>query len=192
MSRPPGRDPAASREEVVAHAAGRLARNEAFDVRAVATATGVGRTTLYRWFGDRTGLLSEALWHLTETVWLSARESVDGRGPGYAATVLERFLREVANAPLSAALLECEPRAAILALMSRDGHMQRSASSCMCDMLTEHTDLDAKSAAQIATVITPLSMSYVFAAALGNRSADVEAPVLILRRLVDPEWQVGR
>src|SRR2546427_296007 len=48
-----GRPPAASREDVLALAMHRYLRGRRVDVQAIASELGLGRTTIYRWFGSR-------------------------------------------------------------------------------------------------------------------------------------------
>ena len=50
-----GRRPAASRDDVLAAALHRYLRGRRIDVQAIAAELGLGRTTIYRWFGSRDG-----------------------------------------------------------------------------------------------------------------------------------------
>ncbi len=61
MTRSPGRPASATRDEVLAEARRRFLRGERLDVQSVAGELGVGRATVYRWFGSREGLLGEVL-----------------------------------------------------------------------------------------------------------------------------------
>ena len=56
-----GRPPAASRDDVLAAAMYRYLRGRRVDVREIASELGLGRTTIYRWFGSREGLIGEVL-----------------------------------------------------------------------------------------------------------------------------------
>ena len=51
--RRPGRPPGASREDVLGAAMHRYLRGERIDVQAIASDLGLGRATIYRWFGSR-------------------------------------------------------------------------------------------------------------------------------------------
>jgi AcrR family transcriptional regulator len=55
-----GRPPAASREQVLDAATDRYLRGRRVDVQAIAAELGLGRTTIYRWFGSREELIGEA------------------------------------------------------------------------------------------------------------------------------------
>ena len=61
-----GRRPAATRDDVVDTALDRYLRGHRVDVRAIAAELGLGRTTIYRWFGSRDVLLGEVLARATD------------------------------------------------------------------------------------------------------------------------------
>ncbi len=83
-----GRPPAASREDVIAAATRQYRAGERIDVRAIATELGLGRATLYRWFGTRTDVVGAVLVAEFEGVVTRARAGARGRG---AAALLKTF-----------------------------------------------------------------------------------------------------
>src|SRR4051812_20062816 len=89
-ARPPGRPPAASREEVMAAAMHRYLRGQRVDVRAIAGELGLGRATIYRWFGSREQLIGEVLFAAAKPLLDDARVSARRRG---GAGVLGTFRR---------------------------------------------------------------------------------------------------
>src|SRR5256885_1556822 len=60
-AQPRGRPASATREDVLALAMHRYLRGQRVDVQAIAGELGLGRTTIYRWFGSRDELLGEVL-----------------------------------------------------------------------------------------------------------------------------------
>ena len=56
-----GRPAAASQEDVIAAAMHLYLHGRRIDVQAIAAQLGLGRTTIYRWFGSREGLIGEVL-----------------------------------------------------------------------------------------------------------------------------------
>src|SRR5689334_23457734 len=60
-ARPRGRPAAASRNDVLKLATRRYLHGERIDVQAIAAELGLGRATIYRWFGTREELIGEVL-----------------------------------------------------------------------------------------------------------------------------------
>jgi AcrR family transcriptional regulator len=68
-----GRPAAASREDVLEAATNRYLRGHRVDVQAIAAELGLGRTTIYRWFGSREGLIGDVLVSVTKPLLAEAR-----------------------------------------------------------------------------------------------------------------------
>ena len=99
-----GRRPAASREDVLAAAMHRYLRGERIDVQAIAAELGLGRTTIYRWFGSREGLIGEVLNAAADPLLDAARAKARGRGGPMLLETFDRFNRSLADAPPCASL----------------------------------------------------------------------------------------
>src|SRR5438046_4029394 len=97
--RRPGRPAAASREEVLEAASRRYLRGQRVDVQAIAGELGLGRTTIYRWFGSRDELLGEVLKCAAEPLLDDARAGAQGTGGLALLDTLDRFNRSLAEAP---------------------------------------------------------------------------------------------
>lgn len=123
-ARPRGRPPAASSEQVLASATARYLRGRRVDVREIAAELGLSRTTVYRWFGSRDGLLGEVLVGAAEP--LLARAAADARGTGAERLLdaFDRFNRALAAAPALLRFLEDEREAAIRVLTAGTGRVQ--------------------------------------------------------------------
>src|SRR3989440_10147442 len=79
-TRGPGRPAAATRDQVLATALHHYLRGRRVDVQAIAAELGLGRATIYRWFGSREGLLGEVLFQAAEPLLAEARTRAKGRG----------------------------------------------------------------------------------------------------------------
>jgi AcrR family transcriptional regulator len=119
-----GRPPAASREDVLAAALHRYLRGRRVDVRAIAAELGLGRTTIYRWFGSREGLLGEVLFCATEPLIAAARAGARGRGGRGLLDTFDRLNRSLADAPALRQFLEQERDAALRIITSSGGTLQ--------------------------------------------------------------------
>ena len=118
-----GRPPAASREDVLAAALSAYLHGERIDVQAVASDLGLGRTTIYRWFGSREGLVGEVVVRAAEPLFDEARANARGRGGVALLDTFDRINRGLAEAPALRSFLENE-RDALRILTSSGGPVQ--------------------------------------------------------------------
>jgi AcrR family transcriptional regulator len=119
-----GRPAAASREDVLEAGLYRYLRGQRVDVQAIAAELGLGRATIYRWFGSRDKLLGEVIIQATEPVLAEVRSGLEGKGgPGLLET-FDRFNRALADAPALRAFVEQERDAALRLIASGAGIVQ--------------------------------------------------------------------
>ena len=92
-------------------------------MRAIAGELGLGRTTIYRWFGSREGLVGETVARAAEPLFDEARASARGRGGAALLDTFDRINRGLATAPALRSFLELE-RDALRILTSSAGVVQ--------------------------------------------------------------------
>jgi AcrR family transcriptional regulator len=119
-----GRPPAASREEVLARALHHYLRGRRIDVQAIAAELGLGRATIYRWFGSREDLIGEVLLAASEPLLDAARASARGRGGNALLDTFDRYNRSLADAPALRQFVENERDAALRIITSGGGRVQ--------------------------------------------------------------------
>jgi AcrR family transcriptional regulator len=119
-----GRPAAATREEVLSAALYRYLRGRRVDVRSIAAELGLGRTTIYRWFGSRDGLIGEVLFRASEPLLDAARAKAKGTGGDALLDTFDRFNRSLAEAPALRAFVERERDAALRIITSGGGRLQ--------------------------------------------------------------------
>src|SRR3954452_4931821 len=122
--RPPGRPAAATREQVLERALHHYLRGRRVDVQAIAAELGLARTTIYRWFGSREGLLREVLFAAAEPLLRQAREEARGRGARLLLDTFDRFNRSLADAPALRRFVEAERDTALRIITSGGGVLQ--------------------------------------------------------------------
>jgi AcrR family transcriptional regulator len=119
-----GRPAAASREDVLGAALYRYLRGQRIDLRAIAAELRLGRTTIYRWFGSREGLIGEVLIRAAEPLLDEARARATGRGGGALLDTFDRINRGLAEAPALRQFLEQERDVALRIMTSSTGVVQ--------------------------------------------------------------------
>ena len=122
--RGPGRPAAATREAVLDAAMYRYLRGRRVDVQAIAAELGLGRATIYRWFGSREGLLGEVLVRAAEPLLDAARAEARGRGGRALLETFDRFNRSLAEARALRQFVEQERDAALRIIYAGDGRVQ--------------------------------------------------------------------
>ena len=116
-----GRPAAASREDVLDAALQRYLRGRRVDVQAIAGELGLGRTTIYRWFGSREELIGEVIFRAAEPLIDAARAGARGRGGPALLDTFDRLNRSYATAPALRQFVEQERDAALRILTSSAG-----------------------------------------------------------------------
>jgi AcrR family transcriptional regulator len=119
-----GRPPAASRDEVLDAATKRYLRGRRVDVQAIAAELGVGRATIYRWFGSREGLIGDAIFRAAEPLIEAARAGAPGRGGEALLDTFDRLNRSFAEAPALRRFVEQEREVALRIITSGGGNFQ--------------------------------------------------------------------
>ena len=93
-------------------------------MQAIAAELGLGRTTIYRWFGSREGLIGEVLFRAAEPLIDAARARARGRGGRALLDTFDRLNRSLADAPALRQFVEQEREAALRIITSGGGIVQ--------------------------------------------------------------------
>jgi AcrR family transcriptional regulator len=113
-----------SREHALRFARILFERGERVDMQALAAGLGVGRTTLYRWVGDREELIATVLGELTDEVWTVVAEQADGEGLDRAFDTIRRFMDTTSAWEPLRRFAQREPALALRILTSPRGLVQ--------------------------------------------------------------------
>jgi AcrR family transcriptional regulator len=119
-----GRPAGASRQAVLDAAMYRYLRGRRIDVQAIAAELGLGRATIYRWFGSREDLIGEVLVRAAEPLLDAARAEARGRGGRALLDTFDRFNRSLAEARALRQFVEQERDAALRIILAGDGKVQ--------------------------------------------------------------------
>jgi len=102
----------------------RYLRGRRIDVQEIAGELGLGRTTVYRWFGSREGLIGEVLIRAAEPLLASARAAARGKGGPALLDTFDRFNRALAEAPALRQFVQRERGTALRIITSSAGVTQ--------------------------------------------------------------------
>lgn len=114
----------ATREHALRFARLQFERGERVDMQTLAAALGVGRTTLYRWVGDREQLIGELFARLTDDLWAGIAAEQHGTGIDSALAAIRRFMTITAGFEPLRDFAQREPTLALRILVSPRGLVQ--------------------------------------------------------------------
>jgi AcrR family transcriptional regulator len=118
-----GRRAAATREDVLALVMYRYLRGLRVDVQAIASELGVGRTTIYRWFGSRDELIGEVIVRAAVPVLDAARGAARGTGADALLDTLDRFNQALAASTALRRFVNREREAALRVITNSTGNV---------------------------------------------------------------------
>jgi AcrR family transcriptional regulator len=176
--RRPGRSAAASRDDVLDAALHRYLRGRRVEVQAIAADLGLGRTTVYRWFGSREGLLGEVLARAADPLVDAARDGARGRGGRVLLDTFDRLNRSLADARALRTFVEAEPQVALRVITSGAGvlqpHMVARIAGLIDDESRRGTYTPPVDAHTLAYAIVKLAEAFLFNDAVAGMRGDVD------------------
>jgi AcrR family transcriptional regulator len=156
----------------------RYLRGRRIDVRLIAAELGLGRTTIYRWFGSRDELIGEVLARAAEPLFEQARKGARGTGGLALLEALDRFNRSLADAPALRQFVEREREAALRIITSGAGKVQPRIVAMITDLIaaqvTAGTYEAAVEPATLAYAIVRLGEAFLYNDAAAGMRGDVD------------------
>jgi AcrR family transcriptional regulator len=119
-----GRPATASRDDVLRVVRSQYLAGQRVDVTVVARELGLGRATIYRWFGSRERLISEAIVREFDLLLERKRAQARGSGAEWLLTVLDSVNRALSRSSALRRLVEQERQIALRLLTSSGGVVQ--------------------------------------------------------------------
>ncbi|MBK5117719.1 MAG: hypothetical protein JJE23_12475 [Thermoleophilia bacterium] len=157
------------------------------DIGRVADELGVNRTTVYRWFGGRSGLLAETMWSLSREVADTALEQSNASGIDRVFETMRTFVEVISTSPAYLHLLENEPKAAARVLFNGPNSMRARSIAWNEELLRGESDLLAPGVdpALAARAITRCGEVFLYGDQLGDADPNVADTVEIVRLILD-------
>jgi AcrR family transcriptional regulator len=166
----------------------RYLRGRRIDVQAIAAELGLGRTTVYRWFGSREGLIGEVLVRAAAPLLKDARAKARGRGGPALLDTFDRLNRSLVDAPALRQFVEQEREAALRIITSSAGRPQQVMVARIAELIEEEVRAGnykpPVDPSTLAYAIVRLAEAFLFNDAIAgirgdvDRLRDVEAAIL--------------
>lgn len=150
-----GRPATASRADVLRLATEQYLAGQRVDITVVARRLGLGRATIYRWFGSREKLLGEVVARELEQLVARKRARVRRRGAVGLLEVFDGVNRALARSTALGRLLEQERESAMRLLTSSAGVVEPRAVACIEALITEDV-----SAGRYVPLVDPATLAY--------------------------------
>jgi AcrR family transcriptional regulator len=131
VQRKPGRPATASRDDVLRVVREQFLAGERVDLTMISNRLGLGRATIYRWFGSRELLLGETIATELERLVAFHRAQARRRGARGLLDVFDRVNRSLAESVALRALLEQERGSALRLLTSSAAPVQPRSVACI-------------------------------------------------------------
>jgi AcrR family transcriptional regulator len=173
-----GRPAAASRDQVLDAALRRYLRGRRIDVQAIAAELGLGRATIYRWFGSREDLIGEVLVRAAEPLLADAAAGARGRGGPWLLETFDRFNRGLAGARALRSFVEQERDAALRIITSGAGVVQPRIVALITGLIEEEVRAGRYEApvepSTLGYAIVRLAEAFLFNDAVAGMRGDVD------------------
>jgi AcrR family transcriptional regulator len=172
-------------EQAVAAATARFLEHQRVDMQLLAADLGVGRATLYRWFGDREQLLGRVLWGLSAQTlaWLAAESP--GAGAERVVATAAAFMRVTSGYPPLRHFLCTEPGVALRALLDPGSPLVLELTRWTAQQLrAEGIGAGEPSAEELAVVLVSVTSTFCWVSIVAGAEPDLDAATLAVRVLL--------
>lgn len=153
-------------------------------MRVLAGELDIGRTTLYRWVGEREQLLAEVFAGLVDDWFAEVLPQAEGEGRDRLLNVMRRFLEFAAGFDPLSEFAEREPALTMRLLLDREGQIAERSKIAIGNMLAENApELDVPG--NIIDAIEMSAAALVWANIAIGREPDIDGAVRLSRTLLD-------
>jgi AcrR family transcriptional regulator len=173
-----------TRDDAVALARARFVAGERVEMQVLAADLDIGRTTLYRWVGEREQLLEEVFAGLVDEWFAEVIPRAQGSGRGRLIDVMRRFLEFASGFDPLSEFAAREPALTMRLLLDREGMIAERSKSAVRDLLaTEAPDLVVPE--NIVDAIEVSAAALVWANIAIGREPDIDGSIDLCETLLD-------
>jgi len=154
-------------------------------MQSLATELGIGRTTLYRWVGDRDSLISEVLSEMVVEVIRSAIGEAEGEGQERVIDGMRRFMITTAGfAPLRH-LVQTEPELGLRVMLAPGSAVSVAITGELARELERtRPEWAGEKAAELADVLTQIGMAYEWGNIAVRAEPEIDRAIRAMETLV--------
>lgn len=176
----------AGREDAVAAARSHYLKCERVDMQSLAAELGIGRTTLYRWVGDRDSLISEMLSEMVVEVIRTAISEAEGEGLDRILDGMRRFMVTTAGfAPLRN-LVQTEPELGLRVMLAPGSVVSTAITTELRSELERvRPGWSREKADELADVLTQVGMAYEWGNIAVSSEPDIDRAVRAMKTLLE-------
>jgi AcrR family transcriptional regulator len=174
-----------TREHAIEFAIRMFARGERVDMQTLAAELGVGRTTLYRWVGDREQLLGEVLAIMTRRTWDLVASEPRPEGIDGALSVIRRFMETTAAFPPLRRFAQREPGPALRVLMSVDGAVAQALRDGTTRACAENLARPAHPDPELVEVLVQIGTAGQWAPIVAGEEPPIERQIDLMRTVLE-------
>jgi AcrR family transcriptional regulator len=175
----------ATREHALRYARSQFERGERVDMQSLAVELGVGRTTLYRWFGDREQLISELFAGLTEEIFAEINAGSSGGGIEASLDSIRRFMTITAGFGPLRDFAQREPALALRILVSPQGSVQQRIRAGVTAALEGNLDLRSPLPPDVIDVLVQVGANLQWTPIVIGDPPDIERALQLGRTILE-------
>ncbi len=162
-----------------------FAADERVDMATLADRLAIGRSTLYRWVGDRDRLMGKVVVASIGEIWIDARAASTGRGVDRSLDSARRFMVTVVDHAGLRGFVNREPNLALRVLMDPEGLVGRALAAGIGDAVGEDTGVDLAHT-DVFAVLGHLATALVWGNVAAGLDPQVESIVRVMRDVIVP------
>lgn len=156
---------------------------ERVDMAQIADRLGVGRSTLYRWVGDREALMDLIIDATTIKLAKSAQRRVRGKGLDRTLSAVKVYLKVTTSYEPLLSLAEREPNLALHVIMNPDGVFARNTRDGLRAQLSRDLP-DAEIPDDVVEVLNATNLALVWASIAGGYEPRIDRVIAVMRTVV--------
>ncbi len=180
-----------AREHAIDFALEMFVRGERVDMQTLAGELGVGRTTLYRWVGDRELLLGEVLAILTRRAWEQIIAEHRGEGVEGGLESIRRFMQASSEFPPLRQFAEREPGAALRVLMAEDGAVAQALREGSTRAMLESIGAPVEPDPEVTEVLVQLGTALQWAPIVAGEEPAIDRAIELMRTVLRARYGSG-
>jgi len=173
-----------NREDAISLARTRFLEGQRIEMGSLAAELGIGRTTLYRWVGERDDLIEEVLAGLVDEWFEVVDERARGAGRSRVLDLFRKFLDLASESSPLRDLAEREPALTMRILLDRQGQVALRSKELLADVTARDLP-DREVPENIIDAIEMGAASLVWANMASGRDPDIEGAVELAATLID-------